>query len=687
MKKILFLLFAICLCADLVAQSEKPFTIPEVSGWTAAEGVFASTGRIVCPKKDKAAQQVAHRLTLDARLLLGLAFEVVSGKERPGDVVIRTEDMRSLGDEGYQLRIGERAEIVAPTETGLYWGTRTLLQMMEQTAGHTVPCGLLTDRPQYAHRGFLIDCGRKYIPMDYLKQLVRIMGYYKMNVLQVHLNDNGFKQYFGNDWQLTQSAFRLECDTYPGLTARDGSYTKQEFRELFALAAACGVEIIPEIDVPAHSLAFTHYRPSLASKQYGSDHLDLGSAEVYSFLDNLFKEYLEGENPVFVGPRVCIGTDEYSNANQEVVEQFRAFTDHYIRLVEHYGKTAVVWGALTHTKGQTPVKADGVVMNCWYNGFAKPSDMKALGYKLVSIPDGDVYIVPAAGYYYDYLNSERLYNNWTPAHIGNEVFAEGDSAILGGMFAVWNDHPGNGISVKDIHHRVMPALQTLAAKCWSGGEVSIPYAVWNTQRLQLSEAPGVNELGRVRTAGVPAAEDCRKVLYMPVLNPNDSTPLCEIGWDYTVQFTVSVKPEEKGTILFQSPNATFYLSDPIDGKLGFARDGYLETFNYRLPADRQVCLTIHGTPDKVVLSVDGNKVEELTRETLFVADDAHRYRVVGNTQRGQNNDNLDGEQIWYPQVYSQGSKMYHVRTLVFPLQRAGQFKSTITEFSVLNYLP
>ena len=86
------------------------------------------------------------------------------------------------------------------------------------------------------------------------------------------------------------------------------------------------------------------------------------------------------------------------------------------------------------------------------------------GYKLISIPDGFLYIVPAAGYYYDYLNTEELYNSWTPAHVGKAVFEEKDPAILGGMFAVWNDHVGNGISTKDIHHRTFPALQTLAVK-------------------------------------------------------------------------------------------------------------------------------------------------------------------------------------------------------------------------------
>ena len=244
----------------------------------------------------------------------------------------------------------------------------------------------------------MIDCGRKFIPMSYLQDLVKIMAYYKMNTLQVHLNDNGFKQYFDNNWDKTYAAFRLESETYPGLTARDGSYSKKEFIDFQKQAATNFVEIIPEIDIPAHSLAFTHYKPEIGSKEYGMDHLDLFKPETYQFADNLFKEYLKGDDPVFVGKRVHIGTDEYSNAKKEVVEKFRALTDHYIRLVEGFGKQAVIWGALTHAKGDTPVKSENIIMNAWYNGYADPATMIKDGYQLISIPDAMVYIVPLAGY-------------------------------------------------------------------------------------------------------------------------------------------------------------------------------------------------------------------------------------------------------------------------------------------------
>lgn len=562
------------------------------------------------------------------------------------------------------MNIGSAVELSAATEHGLFWATRTLLQVSEQHKDGKLPKGKTVDVPEYKLRGFMIDCGRKYIPMSYLRNLTKIMAYYKMNTLQVHLNDNGFRQYFGNDWSKTQAAFRLECDTYPGLTAKDGSYTKQEFIDLQKLAEQNGVEIIPEIDAPAHSLAFTQYKNELGSKEYGMDHLDLFNPETYKFMDGLWKEYVGGKNPVFRGPRVHIGTDEYSNAKKDVVEKFREYTDHYIKLVESYGKQAVLWGALTHANGTTPVKNKNVIMDIWYNGYADPVEMKKQGYKLVSIPDGLTYIVPAAGYYYDYLNCQYLYEHYTPAVIGNKTFEENDPDILGGMFAVWNDHAGNGISTKDVHHRVYPALQTLAVKCWTGKNTKLPYAEFDANRKNLSEAPGVNELGRLGKSGTVA-------LTKDVVKPGEQLDAEEIGYNYAVTFTVDGKQENKGTELFRSANAVVYLSDPEQGKLGFERDGYRNLFNYRIPVGEKHTITIEGTNKVTRLLVDGNLKEELGPKTLYVMRDQDRahYQVKGTYS-------------YEPVVYQPTDQIYYQRTLVFPLRHAGQFKSAITNLKV-----
>ena len=648
--KVLALLVIFCLTGSLTraAVNPKPFVVPELKQWTGKDGNFTpgKDARIVCTSQNPELLRIARMFADDYQQMFGQTLSVAQGKATPGDFVLSLSADKKLGEEGYAIKITDRVAISAPTPTGLYWSTRTLLQLAEQNQERSLPQGTIRDYPDYPLRGFMIDCGRKFIPMAYLQDLVKIMAYYKMNTLQVHLNDNGFKQYFEHNWDKTYAAFRLESETYPGLTARDGSYSKKEFIDFQKQAASNFVEIIPEIDVPAHSLALTHYKPEIGSKEYGMDHLDLFKPETYEFVDALFKEYLEGDNPVFVGKRVHIGTDEYSNAKKDVVEKFRAFTDHYIRFVEGFGKQAVVWGALSHAKGDTPVKSENVVMNAWYNGYADPATMIKDGYQLISIPDGLVYIVPKAGYYYDYLNEPYLYKEWTPAHIGKAVFDEKHPSILGGMFAIWNDHVGNGISVKDIHHRIFSPLQTLSVKMWTGAQTGIPYETFNEKRALLSEAPGVNQLARI-------GKKPELVYERSTVAPGSTSDYPEMGYNYTVSFDITGAKESEGTELFRSPNAVFYLSDPIRGMMGFARDGYLNTFPYKVNPGEKATIQIEGDNCSTTLRVNGKVVDEM------------------NTQKLYFNAGKDS--------------MNYVRTLVFPLEKAGNFNSKVQNLKVYNY--
>lgn len=646
-KRVTCLICGICFCFGIYAQQQKPFVIPELKEWKGETGFFTpkQSVRIICDDPDL--QKVARQFAADYKALHGVLPEIAGGKPCEGDFLFTIKRDKKLEKEGYDIVIGDYVKVSANEPVGVYWATRTLLQMGEQYKNGNLPKGHIRDWPDYGIRGLLIDCGRKFIPMNYLRDLACIMSYYKMNFMHVVLNNNGFKAYFNDDWNQTYAAFRLECETYPGLTARDGYYTKKEFVHFQEEAAERFVEIIPEIDIPAHSLAFSHYKPELGSKEYGMDHLNLSHPEVYSFVDALFKEYLDGENPVFRGPRVHIGTDEYSNKKKEVVEQFRAFTDHYIKFVEGFGKQACVWGALTHAAGETPVKSDNVIMYAWYNGFANPKDMVQQGYNLISIPDGLTYIVPLAGYYWDYLNTERLYKQWTPAHVADVVFEEKDPAIIGGMFAVWNDIVGNGISVKDIHHRIFPALQTIAVKTWNIAP-AFSYTEFETKRQKLSEAPDVNQLGRI-------GDDENSLVYeTSSITPGSELPYTEIGYDYTITFDMEAANENYGTELFRSPNAVFYLADPVKGMFGFSRDGYMNTFAFRPYPGEKISVKITGDALSTSLFINGQLIERMGIEKRYL-----------NEAGKQNN---------------------FIRTLVFPLKNAGNFESRITNLRVYNRL-
>lgn len=652
MRRLFLCKLLVVLCAlwaavpGISAQNAKPFVVPELKEWKGKTGYFVPSEQLRIVYGDAALQDIAGQFADDYQAMFGIRPEVVAGKPHDGDFFLTLKKDRKLGKEGYAIDVAGCVKVSAPEPVGAYWATRTLLQISEQTDDRRLPKGVIRDFPDYSFRGLMLDCARKFIPMPYLHGLAKVLSYYKMNVLHVHLNDNGFKQYFNHDWNKTYAAFRLECETFPGLTARDGYYTKQEFIDFQKAAATDFVEVIPEIDAPAHTLAFSHYMPQLGSKEYGMDHLDLSNPETYRFMDALFKEYLEGEQPVFCGPRVHIGTDEYSNKDQKVVEQFRAFTDHYIKYVESFGKKACVWGSLTHAKGETPVKAENVDMYTWSNRYANPREMAKLGYKQICIPDGMVYIVPLAPYYQDYLNNRYLYDSWTPAHVGKEVFDEGDPTIQGGMFALWNDLVGNGISIKDIHHRLYPSLQTVAVKTWNA-RPDLSFDDFEAARMQLSEAPGVNLLARV-------GDKPGLVYEAAEVRPGAELPFPEIGYNYSVTFDLEAQPEAPGTELFRSADAVFYLSDPVSGRFGFARDGYLNTFGFAPYPGEKVNVRIEGDPLSTSLFINGKLFEKLDIQMRF---------------------------------YNSGKdSMKYIRTLVFPLEKAGSFKSKITNLKVYNCL-
>lgn len=644
--------------ASVVAQTNaKPFSVPELTQWKGADGTMMPSGRVIVTNKKLL--KTAQDLCRDYQLETGKRMALANGKPAKGDIVLSLKQDKALGKEGYRLNIGEACALTASTEKGVFWGTRTLLQMLKKQ--NSLPQGEAIDIPQYGFRGFMLDVGRKFLPISYLKDLIRVMAYYKMNTLQLHLNDNAFKDYFGGDWSKTPGDFRLESDTYPGLASKDGHYTKAEFIDLQQFAESYGIQIIPEIDSPAHVLAFTHYRPSLGSKAFGMDHFDLDNPEIYTFMDDLFKEYLSGKNPVFRGRYVNIGTDEYNNSTEELREKFRAYTNHYVELIKKYGKTPVLWGALSHAYGKTPVNPKGAILGMWSPYMAKTKDMKADGWNMISMPDWTVYIVPLADYYHDILPNDNIYKNWTPAHFGDTTLKEQDPQITGGMFALWNDLYGNGITAHDIHLRILPVLQAMAVKCWTGQLSTVPYDTFEAQRKELGEAPGVNQLGRVPNLPLQIAD----------LEPNKTLalPVNEVGYGHKISFSIDCKPEQKGTILTTCPDATFYLSDPVSGKLGFRREAYLDHFDYELPKKGHVEITIENTSTATNLYVNGELKEKLEQIRFYVIKSSDKARHMP-------------DRTWQLDAYEPERSMRYQRALFFPLQKTGNFNSRISNLKI-----
>lgn len=454
-----------------VGDNTKPYVIPEIKEWVGLNGecyiTQASTIRI---HKAFEAEllSLAELIKQELYAITGLDLKVeIGGSAYKGDIVlVLDEEDLAIGDEGYRIVIEDQITISAPSKKGIFYGTRTVLQILKRQNNH-LPQGIIRDYPRYQKRGFMLDVGRRFSTITALRDYVRLMAWYKMNDLQIHLNDNEI-HFDDTKWREEYAAFRLESDTYKGLEAKDGYYTKKEFGEIIDFAKQYNVEIVPEIDTPAHSLAFVQYDETLAlGPGKGRDHLNIMKEATYTFIDHLLNEYIEGDNPTFRFQDVHIGTDEYFGSDEEL-EIFRAYTDRYLRYIKAKGRTPRLWGNLSKFKGETPVISEGVILNIWSLDWVDAIEMLEAGYQIINSDDTKLYIVPHANYYRNYLDKENLFDTWEPNQFRKAyTIPAGHPQLLGGAFSIWNDKIEIKISEEDLYDRAKEAIQVIGQKLWN----------------------------------------------------------------------------------------------------------------------------------------------------------------------------------------------------------------------------
>lgn len=667
MNKYFFLIpFFILFQGIAQAQNAKPSVIPSLQKWEGGDGFFHFSAKTTLAIKNNDLKPFVEQFSKDIAEEYQLKNKVKVSSNSKNEISFSI-GAKNLPEEGYIIDIQkDKVNIIAPNSKGIFWATRTLLQMFDNQ-GFKLPVGKIEDYPEYSHRGFMLDTGRKFFTIDYLRNYIKLLSYYKFNEFQVHLNDNGFPAFFDNNWDKTYSAFRLESDTYPGLAAKDGHYTKQEFRDLQKMGMLYGVNVIPEIDVPAHSLAFAKYRPEIASDKYGRDHLDLYNPKTYEFVDALYKEYISGDNPTFIGPDLHIGTDEYDIKESE---KYREFTDRYLKYIQKLGKNVRMWDGLRWLKGKTPVQSENVIVNAWSHDWSDPFQSSKDGYKIISTCDEWLYIVPAAGYYRDFLDEKWLYENWIPEMINSkETLPKGSKSLLGGMFAVWNDHCGNGISQQDVHYRTVPAMKVLAQKMWNT-KTDMPFQQFKKLADGMGECPSVNMLGRVKntnnlvlnyTLSSKKEKDLSGNSYNEIARRNIKvnasekalsfsgksfieTPIADVGYDYSASFDLNInKNTAEKSVLFSSENSKVLILKETNGyKIGFERDGYSYEFKTIIPFESWANISISGDYKSTTLSVNGKT------ETLSPI-----------------------KQEFYDEIRKRKSNMYYQQTLMFPLKYIG----------------
>jgi hexosaminidase len=471
-----------------------PEVIPSLREWHGASGAFAltPTSRIVIDTATGGRlDDTAHVLATDLTLVTSRALPIVDGPSaEQGDIFLSlgTTD-QALGDEGYSLAIADAVTLRSSTANGVFDGTRTILQMLlADPAKAHLPRGNARDYPRYRERGFMLDVGRKYFPLSELKEYVRAMSYFKLNDFHLHLNDNQLIVGTGPDWTTKYAAFRLSSPRFPGLAAKDGAYTRQDMRELQDFAKLYGVTITPEIDVPAHALALTQFRPDLASSTLDRSLLDLANPNTLPFVKSLWDEFL----PWFDSKDVHIGADEYDSRQGEAYRQFVNACDDYLT---SKGYTVHAWGSLAQMPGTTPIHTD-VVMDVWDTAFASAPTLVRAGYHVVNAIDTYLYIVPKAGNYNDYLDTKILFEQWDPSIFDlrnpTQNLQPDDAQLMGAKFAVWNDKLGTLISDADVAARVLAALPTVGEKFWGAPGGARTYTQFMEVARIVGQAPGLN---------------------------------------------------------------------------------------------------------------------------------------------------------------------------------------------------
>lgn len=227
-----------------------------------------------------------------------------------------------IPNEGYQLEIDEAGvRLTAKTETGLFYGKQTLLQLLTPNG---LPYVKINDHPRFPYRGLHLDVSRHFFDKEEVKKLMNVMSYYKLNTLHLHLTDaGGWRLQIDKYLKLTQEgAFRTQSDWREWWDngkdrqylkegtegAYGGYYTKDDIRDMLAYAAEKHITIIPEIEFPAHSDEVFVAYPELccAGKSHTSGDFCIGNPKTFEFMENVLTEVVE----LFPSEYIHIGGDE-----------------------------------------------------------------------------------------------------------------------------------------------------------------------------------------------------------------------------------------------------------------------------------------------------------------------------------------------------------------------------------------
>lgn len=401
----------------------------------------------------------------------GLKVESLSKGKAPEGAIVLEE--KKLAKEAYELTIGQgQVKISAQAGPGMLHGCQTVVQMLPSGKKHvSLPALTIKDSPRFEHRGLLLDCCRHFWPVEVVKKYIDVLSRYKMNVLHWHLTED--------------QGWRVEVKKYPRLTEvgacrteADGSqycgfYTQEDMREVVEYAAKRHIMVIPEIEMPGHSLAALAAYPHLActdgpfevTPEWGvfKDVYCAGSDSTFEFLEDVLIEVMA----IFPSEYIHIGVDEspkfrWENCNKcqsrmtaEGLKDEHELQSYFIRRIgkflEGHGRKLIGWDEILEGG-----LAEGAMVQSWRGMEGGIEAAKAGNYVVMS---------PTSHCYLDYglqkIDLEKIYN-FDP--VPEELSGDLVGFIKGGECNMWTEHVPDE---ENLDSKVLPRMIGLAEVLWS----------------------------------------------------------------------------------------------------------------------------------------------------------------------------------------------------------------------------
>jgi len=521
MKRLFGFVLILITFATLFECSHKPqikdratgtiHIIPQPAQLHPGQGAFTVLPgmNIVVNTKDSKVAETAAYLSETLSRISSYSIPVVSPTKAAEKSITFNLDseQKNLGEEGYALDVSPQAvKLTAAAPAGLFWGVQTIFQLLpvdiyaQQTVKNTtlqIPSVKIEDVPRYSYRGMHLDVCRHYFPVKFIKRYIDLLAIHKMNVLHWHLTeDQGWRIEIKKYPKLTEiSAFRDETlvghysdqpHKYDG-KRYGGYYTQEEVRDIVAYAQKRNITVIPEIEMPGHSLAVLAAYPEFACTEgpfkvgtkWGvfEDVYCAGNDQVFTFLTDVLTEVVD----LFPAKYIHIGGDECPKSRWEECEKCQAritreglkdeheLQSYFIRRIEKFllskNRRLIGWDEILEG-GLAP---EATVMS--WRGIEGGIEAAKQGH--------DVIMTPTSHCYFDYyqgdpkteplaiggmLTLEKVYS-YEPTP--EELNASEAKHILGAQANVWTEYIK---TPEKAEYMALPRMCALAEVVWSSKE-------------------------------------------------------------------------------------------------------------------------------------------------------------------------------------------------------------------------